>query len=101
MSGKPWMSKIDPYGRRHLDEGIPDTGLEITVRVARDNPAARVAGLRQAGLEVQFTMDDVIVGRVADATCLARLASLPFVQEVQVSRPLRAEAEDRPPDSEG
>jgi hypothetical protein len=96
MNSKHWLNKIDPYGRRQLEEGLPASGLEVTVRLAREG-AARIPELDRAGLEVHFTLDDVVVGRVADQAALARLAGLPFVKEVQVSQTLQDETHRSPP----
>ena len=89
MIAKLWHEKIDPYGRRHLDEGLPSGGLELTVRLARG--AARGPELRAAGMVVQYTLDDLVVGRVADRAALEAVAGLSFVQEVQVSQTLHDE----------
>ncbi|HYU24904.1 MAG TPA: hypothetical protein VEO74_06860 [Thermoanaerobaculia bacterium] len=85
-----WQRKLDAYSRRALQASEGEGGLDITVRLT-DGDRSGVRALAESGLEVQTTLGDLVVGRVADRAALIRIAELPCVAEVQASRPLHNE----------
>jgi len=88
-SSKTWGAKLDPYSRMQMEDGLPDEGVEVTVRVTDKRAAAKQ--LEQAGLKVHGQVGDIIVGHV-NSSDLQQIAELDCVQEVQLSRPLYGES---------
>lgn len=80
-----WVHKLDPYSRRALDE--EDRALDVALRVEGD----ALDALKAAGLDVHSSAGPIVTGRVANREALARVAALPCVAEIQLSRPLREE----------
>jgi hypothetical protein len=92
MSMKDSSSKLDPYARHQLDAGLPPEGFDVAVRVTKDRANTASSELSQAGLQIYSSIGDVFAGRISDKATLNRVLSLPFVREVQVSRPLHNQA---------
>lgn len=90
MADASWQQKLDAYGRMELADGLPNTGVNVNVRVngSGKDPAQQ---LTQAGLQVHYQVGDIFVGHITDEVALQSLASLPCVEEVQLSRPLYSE----------
>src|SRR5262249_18366327 len=94
MSGtNSWRQKLDPYSSLQLEEGLPAEGIGVTVRLTQKGPGAARAARQVAssGLQMHAQIDDVVVGRVANATDLQQIAELPCVREVHLARPLYEE----------
>jgi hypothetical protein len=93
--GKTWKQKLDAHSRLRLDEGLPSTGVDVTIRLARKDAAA-AQQVEASGLELHAQVDEIIVGHVANSTDLQHIAELPCVQEVQLARPLYEDQTDSP-----
>jgi hypothetical protein len=89
---KGWGSKLDAYSRLQLEEGLPESGFDVTVRLA--DRTAPIQPLESAGLKNHVRIGDIIVGRVSSETDLKRIAELDFVREVQLARPLYEDQSD-------
>lgn len=87
-----WGKKLDPYSRMQIEDGLPESGVEVTVRLTRPDAAAHQ--VEQAGLKLHAQVGDILVGRVDNPADLKQIAELDCVQEVQLSRPLYEEGSD-------
>lgn len=89
-----WGKKFDPYSRMKMEDGLPASGIDVTVRLAgRDEDISLV---ERAGLELHAQVGDILVGHVASTADLKQIAELDCVQEVQVSRALYDERPESP-----
>ena len=85
-NARAWEGKLDPFGRLRAEEGLPEGGVDVTVRLASADAAmARQAEL--AGLKLYAQVGEILAGHVADSTGLKNIAELECVQEVQLTRP--------------
>jgi hypothetical protein len=87
-----WTAKLDPLSRLRWTRGETLAGSELIVRLtdASDEAASRT---ERAGLQVHARVGQILTGQVAGLEQLRGIASLPCVQEVQISRPLYEDAE--------
>jgi hypothetical protein len=92
-STKPWRQKLDPHGRLQVEDGLPPAGVNVTVRLTREDQTA-AQQLEQSGLKLHSQVDDIVVGHVASATDLQHIAELPCVEEVQLASPLYEDRSD-------
>lgn len=83
--------KIDPRIRRELDAGVPSGSIEVLLRTAGAMSAAQRRELEAAGCDLRITAGSVATGVIGGARQLEAVARLPFVQQVEASRPLSAE----------
>ncbi len=89
---KPLLKKIDPRFRYNL----PATGaIEILIRTAGPVSAEQRASLLQAGFAPHTVTGRILAGAVGDQFQLESLARLPFVSEIEISRPMMAERSSR------
>lgn len=79
--------KLDARGRRLLKGLAPGAVVEVLLRLEYDPDPGQLEALREAGCLVDSAAGDVLAVRVS-AEGLARLAELPFVRSLQVSRDL-------------
>ena len=87
---KSARQKLDPQTRIALDEETLTGAVEVLLRLALDPPANASDQLEAAGLAVRSHLGAVLSGRT-EAANLLRVAALPFVQGVEVSRQLHQE----------
>jgi hypothetical protein len=82
-----WQQKLDPHGRRAVDEAPADDDRDLDVALRLNEPGA-IEEVIHAGLELHATIGSIVTGRVRGAEGLRRIASLSCVDEVQLSRPM-------------
>ena len=85
-----WRNKLDPRALIALD----DEAGEFDVAVRLTDPEA-VDDVARAGLQVHSAVGAIVAGRVRGADALRRVADLPCVAEVQLSRPMYDERRER------
>ena len=79
--------KLDARGRWLLRKLAPDAMVEVLLRLEYDPEPEQLEALREAGCIVESVAGNVLAARVSVAG-LARLAELPFVCSMQISRDL-------------
>lgn len=82
--------KLDARGRWLLRKLSPDAVVEILLRLEYDPDPAQLETLREAGCLIDSAAGNVLAARVS-VGALARLAELPFVRSIQLSRDLFGE----------
>ncbi len=85
-NSRAWEGKLDPYGRLQAEEGLPEGGVDVTVRLASPDTAL-AQQVERAGLRLYAQVGDILIGHVADSAGLESIAELACVREVQLSRP--------------
>jgi hypothetical protein len=83
---RAWEGKLDPFGRLQAEEGLPEGGVDVTIRLAGSD-TAMARQVERAGLELYAQVGDILAGHVADSADLKNIAELACVREVQLSRP--------------
>lgn len=83
---RTWAGKLDPYGRLQSEAGLPEGGVDVTVRLAGSD-ASFARQVVRAGLQLYAQVGDILTGHVADAAGLEHIAELACVREVHLSRP--------------
>ena len=84
-------SKLDPRIRRGLDTGEISGTIEVLLRTAGTMSAAQRRQVQAAGCELRMMAGSVATGLIGDIRQLEAVARLPFVEQVESSRPLSAE----------
>jgi hypothetical protein len=77
--------KLDARGRRMLETLAPDTQVELLMRLDADPDPDQLQTLRQIGCHVASGAGNVLTARV-NASKLAELTELPFINSLQLSR---------------
>ncbi|NJP97028.1 hypothetical protein HCN51_47695 [Nonomuraea sp. FMUSA5-5] len=87
MSTEEWRAKLDARTRHHLAAAGDEAGtLEILLLIAVPPSRAQLAELRAAGLRTYAAEGAVVSGAVEGVAPLRRLAGLPFVLRIELSR---------------
>jgi hypothetical protein len=89
-----WILKLDAYGRALLDEGPPTSGFEVSVRLTSPGHDS-LKQVAESGLLVHSQVGEIVSGHVESPEALQRLGSLDCVAEIQVSRRLFGESDNR------
>lgn len=84
-----WGKKFDPYSRMQMEDGLPASGVDVTVRLTGQGEDALL--VERAGLKLHAQVGEILVGHVTNTADLKQIAELDCVQEVQVSRALYEE----------
>jgi hypothetical protein len=80
--------KVDARGRFQLAQGVITGAVEALIRTEAPVTAAQQSELRAAGLDQYSAFGNVLSGAIADPSRLEAVARLPFVQKIELSRPL-------------
>jgi len=85
--------KLDAHGRRLLASGQLRGPLDIVLRTQSPITSEQESKIRNAGCVLRSKLGNVLSGVVDDATRLAEIAQLPFVQQIELSRPMFQEGQ--------
>jgi hypothetical protein len=88
-----WRRKLDALSRLQIEEGMPDAGVNVTLRLAHGDRTAEVL-MAQVGFKVFSQVDNIVTGHVDSESDLGKLARLSCVEEVQLARPLFTDEAD-------
>jgi hypothetical protein len=86
------LRKIDPRARHGLATGELSGSIEVLLRTTGAMSDSQQRQLRAAGCDFRVAVGNVATGVIGDARQLEAVARLPFVRQVEVSRPLSAES---------
>ena len=86
-----WRKKLDARGRYELDAGMLQDPLEVLIRTEAPLTAGQRDALIEAGCELLTVGGTVLSGRVTDPRRLERIAGLPFIRRIEVSRAMHQE----------
>lgn len=84
------LEKTDARTRRVLSQGEPGS-YEALIRTASLITAEERARLEMAGFITFCVVGTVLSGAIPSSGCLDAVAELPFVEEIELSRPLYEE----------
>lgn len=93
VNEKPPLKKLDPRGRRRLNRGELEGPIEALIRTERTPSPEEEASLRRVGWRTRSAVAHVLSGTVAGPRELEELIRLPFIRQVELSRPLHEEPE--------
>jgi hypothetical protein len=79
---------MDPRGRQELSRGTIKGSVEALIRTEGPVTQEQQTDLQAAGFRTHFAIDNVLGGEVQDTDRLADVAELPFVREIELSRPM-------------
>jgi hypothetical protein len=87
-----FLKKIDPRTRHR----VPATGtIEILIRTQGPVSPEQKECLVEAGFAPSAVLGRILEGEVTDRSHLENVARLPFVSEIEISRPMMADMADR------
>lgn len=84
-------AKLDPQSRLLFARGQLSGPFEALLRVARPFDPARRSALAAAGCRIRTAAGVTVSGAIADLAALERVATLDFVETIELSRPLYPE----------
>jgi hypothetical protein len=84
--------KIDARGRRLLSEGRLAGRVEAFIRTVAPITAEQEQELRTAGVTPYSIRADVLAGAIDGPDSLESVAQLPYVEKIELSRPLYGES---------
>lgn len=85
------LRKIDPRARHGLATGELSGSIEVLLRTVGAMSDGQRSELRAAGCDFRIAVGNVTTGVIGNAAQLEAVARLPFVRQVELSRPLTAE----------
>lgn len=88
-----WRRKLDALSRLQIEEGMPNAGVNVTLRLTHGDRTAEVL-VAQVGFRVFSKVDNIVTGHVDSESDLRKLARLSCVEEVQLARPLFTDEAD-------
>jgi hypothetical protein len=86
-----WRKKLDSRARYELDAGKLQDPLEVLIRTEAPLTASQRDALSEAGCELLTVGGTVLSGTVTDPRRLERIAGLPFIRQIEVSRAMHQE----------
>ena len=88
---EPLRKKLDARTLGRLEQGTAQGPFEIFVGLNNPPTPGQQAELRQAGYVLRTLSGTISTGIAADVASLQRIAMLPFVRTIEVSRALYQE----------
>jgi hypothetical protein len=91
-SREPFVRKVGARDRRRLAEAKHPGRLGVLLRLTTAPSASEEQELRQAGLEISYVVGPTVTATVSDASKIEAVASLPFVEQIELSTTLYPES---------
>lgn len=85
-----WRRKLDALSRLQIEEGMPDAGANVTLRLLHGGQTAELLSA-QGGFKIFSKIGNIVTGHIDSASDLRELVRLSCVEEVQLARPLYAD----------
>ena len=92
MVSQALRRKVDAHGRQLLAEGRLTGRVEAFIRTVGPITSEQEKELRAAGVTPYSIQGEILTGAIEGSASLESVAQLPYVEKIELSRPLYGES---------